>query len=152
MAGLSYGEAEEIFNFRILMESEVVAASAKRMRTATLERAGTLCEEFAACKDPSLWSSLNREFHLCLYRDSGLIYHLSVIGNAFDRTERYVNTQLRLARGVERATIEHRAILDACERGDSWAAAQLTREHIAGVRDVLLQQLDQDAQSQHPSQ
>jgi DNA-binding GntR family transcriptional regulator len=142
VAGISLREAEEIFNFRILMESKVIAASVPRMAAGSLKQAMTLCEEFSACKDPSLWSDLNRKFHYCLYQDSGLTYHLSVIENAFDRTERYVNTQLRLTNGVERATVEHRTILEACERGDAESAARLTGVHIASARDQLLQQLD----------
>jgi len=141
VAGISLREASEIFDFRILMESEVIAASVPKMTSASLSKARAYCDEFRRTDDSKKWSKLNRKFHYSLYRDSGLKYHLDMIDNALDRTERYVDTQLSISHGVEKAHREHLAILEACENGNAELAARLTREHISGVRDELLEHL-----------
>lgn len=141
VAGISLREASEIFDFRILMEGEVIGASVPNMTSASLSKARGYCEEFHRTEDSKNWSKLNRKFHYSLYRDSGLKYHLAMIDNALDRTERYVHAQLSISQGVAKAHDEHLAILEACENGNAELASRLTREHISSVRDELLEHL-----------
>lgn len=138
VSGLSIDEIREIFEFRALLESHVVALAVPRMTPATLAEARTCCVAFAEETDSSRWGALNRQFHYALYRDSGRRYHLRVIDAALDRVDRYLRAQITLTDGMERARREHEGILDACVASDAAKAAELIRAHILGASESLV--------------
>lgn len=142
VARLSAKEAAEIFDFLSLLESEVIATAVPRLSAASLLEVRRQYEAFRDSRDPYEWGELNRGFHYALYRDSGLDYHLRAIDNALDRVERYLRTQLIATDGHDRANREHLQILTACEQGNAARAAYLTRRHIDGAKDTLLEFLD----------
>ena len=142
VAGLSVEEAAEIFDFRSLLEGEIIAASVPKMTSASLLEARQHCQDFMDSDDPLEWGELNRRLHYALYRDSGLTYHLKVIDNALDRVERYLRAQLLMTDGLDLANREHLAILSACESGDAALAAERTRQHIQGAKHTLIDFLE----------
>lgn len=137
VAGLSIEEATEIFEFRALVEGEVIRRAVPRMSASILAEARAYCEKFAASPDPMQWGGLNRKFHWALYSACDLPYHLGVVDNAMDRVDRYLRAQLLLTDGMEKANREHLAILDACEAGDADLACALTRAHIDDAKVSL---------------
>ncbi|MCC5987925.1 MAG: GntR family transcriptional regulator [Pararhodobacter sp.] len=137
VSGLSLDEASEIFDFRALLEPEVIRHAVPRMTQTVLEEARTFCEAFARDENPMNWGDLNRRFHSTLYEASGLSFHMEVLNNALDRVEPYLRAQLLLSDGMDRANREHRGILEACAAGDGERAAELTRAHIQGARNSL---------------
>ncbi len=137
VAGLSLDEASEIFDFRALVEAQVIRKAVPNMTKAVLEEAREYLVQFSAAEDPMEYGDLNRKFHETLYGASNLNYHLSVIDNSMDRIDRYLRAQLILSDGMERANREHLGILEACERGDAEAAADLTAAHITGAKTSL---------------
>ncbi|MGR3761759.1 GntR family transcriptional regulator [Roseobacteraceae bacterium NS-SX3] len=141
VSGLSAEEAREIFDFRALIEPEVIRRAVPQMQQETLDQARQHLEAFSGCSDPMAWGALNRDFHATLYRQSGLVYHLDVIENAMDRVDRYLRAQLVLSNGMERAHDEHMAIWEACASGNASLAAERTRQHIIGARDSLIQNI-----------
>ena len=145
VSGLSASEASEIFDFRSLVEGDVVFRAVPRMTEADLETARDYCQRFAASTEPMEWGNLNRSLHAALYRPCGLSYHLSVIENAMDRVDPYLRAQLVLSNGMDRAIREHNAILDACVKRDAEKAAQLTRAHIEGAKISFLDHLNGQA-------
>lgn len=138
VAGLSADEAAEIFDFRALVEPDIVRHAVRRMTPEDLAEAGRTCAAFRGCADPMEWGALNRAFHAALYRPSGLGYFIEVAHNAMDRVDRYVRAQLVMSDGMGRAGEEHDAILAACRAGDAEGAADLMRRHIVGAKLSLL--------------
>lgn len=141
VAGLSADEAVEIFDFRALVEPEMIRRAVPKMTPETLDRARGHCEAFAQSGAPLDWSDLNRAFHATLMEASGLSYHLEVVANAMDRIDRYLRAQLILSGGVALANDEHREILRLCAAGDADGAAEMTRRHIEGARASFLEHL-----------
>jgi DNA-binding GntR family transcriptional regulator len=141
VAGISPEAAGEIFDFRAMLESHVIAVSVPRMSRETLTEARGYLQDFSDSSDPMEWGRLNRLFHTALYRDSGLSYHLGIIDTTLDRIDRYLRAQLSLSNGVARANNEHIAILEACEAGQAELAAHLTRRHILGAKANLMENL-----------
>lgn len=142
VAGLSAGEAAEIFDFRKLIEPEVIRRAVPRMSRELLAEARRYHEAFSASPNPMEWGDLNRSFHGALYKASGLTYHMEIIHNAMDRIDRYLRAQLVLSNGMERANREHTGIIEACERGDGATAARLTSQHIEGAKQSLLSHIN----------
>ena len=137
VAALSMQEAGEIFDFRALLEAEVIRQAVPNMTPEILDQAQEFLERFSAASDPMEYGDLNRGFHATLYRASGRPYHLNVIENSMDRIDRYLRAQLVLSGGMSRADREHQAILDACRQGQADVAAQLTADHILGAKVSL---------------
>lgn len=142
VATLSIDEIAEIFEFRALIEPEVIALSVARISEKALAAARLSCAAFAREPEAGRWGRLNRDFHEALYRDAGRPYYLQVVNAALDRVDRHSRAQLVLTDGMERARVEHLAILDACERRDATAAAELTRAHILAAGRSLIDFLD----------
>lgn len=142
VSGLSKEEAMEIFDFRALIEPELIRRAVPVMTPQALAEAAAHCAEFSKSDDPLKWGDINREFHVSLYAPSKLGYHLEVLGNAMDRIDPYLRAQLVLSKGMERANAEHLDILAACEKGDADTAAELTRRHIVGARASFLGHMD----------
>ncbi|MCR4268675.1 GntR family transcriptional regulator [Nitratireductor sp. ZSWI3] len=143
VAALSSAEVEEIFEFRALIESEIVRLAVPRLTPEHLAEAQRHLQAFASERDPSLWGEINRNFHYSLYAAADRPYHLQVIRSSLDRVDRYLRAQLTLTDGIGRARAEHQAIYDVCAGGNADEAARLTRAHILDASRSLLAFLDQ---------
>ena len=139
VAGLSIGEIEEIFEFRALIEAEVMRLAVPNLDRETLERARHYCDAFDRETDPHRWGEINRAFHTSLYEAARRPYYLQNVRSSLDRIDRYLRAQLTFTNGVPRAGREHEAILSACEKGDADLASRLTRDHVLDAGKSLME-------------
>jgi DNA-binding GntR family transcriptional regulator len=130
VAGLSIEEIDEIFEFRALVEAEVMRLAVPNLDQERLAAARRYREEFVQETDSARWGEINRSFHYTLYAASRRPYYLQIVGTSLDRIDRYLRAQLSLTNGVMRADREHLAILEACLNGDAALASRLTRDHV----------------------
>lgn len=130
VAGLSIEEIDEIFEFRALVEAEVIRLAVPNLDHATLAVARGYCEEFGQETDSARWGEINRRFHYSLYAASQRPYYLQIVRTSLDRIDRYLRAQLTLTNGMMRAKREHEAILAACLNRDAGLASRLTRDHV----------------------
>lgn len=138
VSSLSVEAIEEVFEFRALIEPEVLRLAIARMSEAALARAAEFAAAFATEPDSARWGDLNRRFHYALYEDSARPYYLSTISAALDRVDRYSRIQLVVTDGMARARREHEAILAAAVARDADRAAALTRAHILAAGRSLV--------------
>ncbi|MCW0000077.1 GntR family transcriptional regulator [Pararhizobium sp. YC-54] len=130
VAGLSIEEIDEIFEFRALVEAEVIRLAVPNLDHDTLAAARGYCEEFGQETDSARWGEINRRFHYSLYAASQRPYYLQIVRTSLDRIDRYLRAQLTLTNGMMRAKREHEAILAACLNRDAGLASRLTRDHV----------------------
>ncbi|MBS7537668.1 GntR family transcriptional regulator [Ancylobacter lacus] len=142
VASLSIEEIREVFEFRALIEPEVLRLSIARISDDALAEARGFAEAFATEANSAKWGDLNRQFHYRLYEEARRPYYLQTIRAALDRVDRYLRAQLVLTSGMDRARQEHQQILDACIARDGERAAELTRAHILGACDSLVRFLE----------
>jgi DNA-binding GntR family transcriptional regulator len=138
VAGLSIEEIEEIFEFRALIEAEVIRLAVPNLDREILAKARRYCDAFDRETDPHRWGEINRNFHYGLYEASRRPYYLQNVRSSLDRIDRYLRAQLSFTNGVPRAGREHEAILHACEKGDADLASRLTRNHILDAGRSLM--------------
>jgi DNA-binding GntR family transcriptional regulator len=148
VSSMSAREIAEIFEFRALVEPTIIELAVPQMSEESLRLGEDYCTQFAVETEPARWGDLNRLFHATLCRDCQRPYYLSVMDKTNDRVERYVRAHLVLTQGMERARVEHRAIMDACLRRDAALAAQLTREHVTEAGRSLTAFLQEQAGKQ----
>ncbi|MEO3388501.1 GntR family transcriptional regulator [Mesorhizobium sp. CAU 1741] len=136
--GLNPDEIREIFEFRALLEPDVIRLSVPHQSAKTLEDAAELYERFSTETNPALWSDLNTLFHGALYRDCNRPYYLWVVARSNDLVQRYVRHQLELTDGMAEANKQHADILRACQMRDPDLAAARTRHHILYACERLI--------------
>lgn len=147
VSSLSLDEISEMFEFRALLEGEIIRQAVDVISDETLAKAKDYANQFARVTDSNLWGNLNRQFHYTLYKDCKKPYHLQIISNALDNVSRYLRAQLVLTAGIERARKEHAGILNAAINRDGEAASELTRAHILGASRSLIEFLEKDRQN-----
>ncbi|MCZ4271090.1 GntR family transcriptional regulator [Maritalea porphyrae] len=141
VSSLSADEVQEIFEFRALLEGEVIRHAVKNMDDATLAIAKKHCDAFSNETDSAKYGELNRIFHYALYERANRPYHLHVVKTTLDRIESYLRAQLVLTDGMSRARREHIGILEACVERNADLASKLTQEHILGASESLINYL-----------
>jgi len=143
VSGLSSEEATELFEFRLLVEPELIRRAVPQLSAPVIRKVRSYCTAFSESTDPMTWGDLNREFHYEIYSASRFKFHLNAIDNAMNRLERYLRAQLVMSDGMARANDEHFGILEACESGNADHASELTASHIRGARDSFLEHFSQ---------
>ncbi|MCK0197549.1 GntR family transcriptional regulator [Ancylobacter sp. 6x-1] len=135
---LSIAEIREIFEFRALLEPEMLRHSIPRLSEEALDKAREAAHAFATEPDSAQWGELNRRLHYSLYEEAGRPFYLQSISAALDRVDRYSRAQLVLTSGMQKAVEEHRLIIEACAARDVEMAVRLTHDHIMGACESLI--------------
>jgi DNA-binding GntR family transcriptional regulator len=79
VSSLSLDEISEMFEFRALLEGEIIRQAVDVISDETLAKAKDYANQFARVTDSNLWGNLNRQFHYTLYKDCKKPYHLQII-------------------------------------------------------------------------
>jgi DNA-binding GntR family transcriptional regulator len=92
---------------------------------------------------------LNHQFHLTLYDASGRRHLCELIRMLRYRSQHYLHVYTAEVDvgHLPQTPGEHRAILEACKRGDAEQAAALTREHVAEAGRVIVEHARQRDES-----
>lgn len=130
------GPVELMEMFEVMAEFEAVCGrlAAKRISDAALadlHDANAKCQLAVTARDPASYYVENERFHKIIYRESGNGFLATETGNLHRRLQPFRRQQLRLRGRMAQSMEEHRAILDALERGDCEAAANALRGHVA---------------------
>lgn len=137
----SIAEIEELFELRALIETDLVRRAVPRLTSQDIHQAVAILDAFEdalASGDVGAWGELNWRLHSTLYAPSKRALTMRTLERLHHHTDRYARMQLALTHGESRANAEHRAIVGACRKRDSRAAAKLMRAHILGAGQSLV--------------
>jgi DNA-binding FadR family transcriptional regulator len=127
---------DDVVRTRIVLESAVVEALAADPARVTTDAHDVLDAMDAVDLAPGEFLALDAQLHLALAEASGNVVIAAMMAGLRTSIESYV--QSGAARIVDwegmaaRLRLEHRAILDAVERGDPSSARTLIHDHITG--------------------
>lgn len=141
---MSAEEAYDVFDLRLRLEPDAVAAAALRLTAGAVEQAGRVLQALDAAAtghDPGA-GRMNRAFHMALLRPCGRPVTLQTLERLQAIAERYVVCHLAPQGRVERASAEHAALFQAWAAGDASRARELTTRHITATLDDLRTELD----------
>lgn len=143
-------ELQDIYDVRTALEEMATRLAVPLMTEATLSELTSLVEQMEnAAGDVVTVVELNHQFHLSLYAASGR-NHLCELNRMLRyRTQHYLHlyiVEVELGH-LPRTQGEHRAILEACKRGDAEEAAALMREHVAQVGHAIIEYVRQRDES-----
>lgn len=135
---LSVEEIAELYELRILLEELITRHAVPNCTAEDLASAETVLKDMDREKDPVRWLSLNRDFHLCLYRASHRERLLKFASHLRVIVERYLRLSLGILKGFDIAQREHRAILAAYRAGNAELAARHVGAHLRRTADFIV--------------
>jgi DNA-binding GntR family transcriptional regulator len=143
VAPVSPADLEELAVMRVTLEAEAIRLAVPRMTSERFARLEGLLAEmahYAVEKDYRRWVVPHAAFHRALTEPAGERF-AAVLAQLFDHAERY--RRMHIGHGPTAwATLDHRAILDACEAGDRHDAGRLLAQHFARTAFEVIDELD----------
>lgn len=132
---LSAEEAYDVFDLRLKIEPDAVAAAAARATPDDRKIARLALETLNASTmaHGADVGSLNRAFHMALVRPCGRPVTLQMAERLQIIAERYVVKHLEPMGRSDRALSEHAALFDFWASGDAGKAAAMSAAHIAST-------------------
>ena len=146
---VSLEEANEIYEVRAALESQIGRLAAERAKPAQLERMRAIVKRMHAAgrnRDPDAYFPLNIEFHEMLAEASGnrsLAAHYRRVVNELNLYRREaIQRNLDV---IPVSTREHEAVVEAITKGDAALAARLLYDHVINSRSRLPEKYRQAA-------
>ena len=138
---VSLEEANEIYEVRAALESQIGRLAAERAKPAQLERMRAIVKRMHAAgrkRDPDAYFPLNIEFHELLAEAAGnrsLAAHYRRVVNELNLYRREaIQRNLDV---IPVSTREHEAVVEAITKGDAARAARLLYDHVINSRSRL---------------
>jgi DNA-binding GntR family transcriptional regulator len=147
---LNADELQDIYDIRVALEEMAARLAVPFVTEAILTELASLIEQIENHRgDVATLVKLNHQFHLTLYAASGRRHLCELIRMLRYRSQHYLHVYTaEVDEGhLPQTPGEHRAILEACRRGDAEQAATLTREHVAEAGRVIVEHARQRDES-----
>lgn len=128
---LSVADLEDLYVMRLALEGVAGRLGAEQLAPEDLEAMRQMLPamaEVVAQADPVAWLELDWAFHRTLYRAAQRPRLLQTIHQLREEARRYRTVGLSLPRALEVSLHEHRAMIEACERGDREEVEALIRQ------------------------
>lgn len=137
---MSADDLDKLYFARALIEGETIFHAVPHLTEEDLQRLAGLVSSMRQAtlnEDVSTYITLNRQFHLDIYKPLNNPHLLQVIQNLWKRSELYRYHLMTATHDTERVHREHEAILDACYRRDQAAAREIATLHIRHTQEEL---------------
>ena len=143
VAPISAGEAQEIVELRVALESLALRLAIPNSDARIVHRAAEILDDLDRETDVARWSGLNWEFHAALYQPAERPRLLEMIRQQHAHVDRYMRLILSTLRHQDRSQEEHRALLSAYEGRDTDRAVGTLAQHIEAAGVLLIAHLRQ---------
>ena len=141
VAQFSVAEVEEIYDLRRLLEGDLLARAVPRMDAAALEVAETALLAAERGAGGPRWSELDDLFHAALYAPAARPRQLGMVSGLRGAVRRYQAGHEALPAQTEAWLCDHRAILAACQAGNTAEASRLLSSHLERAGRLVLSAL-----------
>jgi len=131
VATMSPEEIEEVYEIRILLETNAAQRALKRMSESELREICDIQEKMVETSELDVWIGLNDLFHQAIYKPSGWTRLVSVIEMLRNLTTPYVRMYVSDQFDRHAADLEHAEIVAAVEARDTVGLKAVLRRHLA---------------------
>ena len=145
VAELKPEEITEVFELRVLLETEIARHSIVRRTEADIARVYELADRMRKLAETPpdaaavvSWYDLNSAFHETLLQPAGYPHHMRALETARGLIEAYIRAETRFTGDFQQAQHEHAQLAQAFVNGHSAQFIELIREHSYHTRDRLL--------------
>jgi len=137
---LSAEDLRDIYDIRATLEAMATRLAVPRMTSATLTQLHAYFEQIDSHLGEILTLiKLNHAFHITIYGASERRHLCDLTSILRYRTQHYLVAFISDIGGMPQAQVEHKAIIDACERGDADDAASKIFNHVNNVGNALIE-------------
>ena len=133
---LSLEEAEQIYLMRIALETLLLRTAVPNLAAVDLVKAENAMRLIDHETDAYQWMRLNWEFHLALYKPANLTHVVEALAKLYINSTRYF-VVFSIFDYQARSQDEHKAILEACKKGDAEQACNLLEAHLVASQNAL---------------
>jgi DNA-binding GntR family transcriptional regulator len=123
-------QLEEIVALRLLLEVDLAQHAARSATGDVLTAARPLYDEMLNAPDPATWATLNRDFHLTLYRAAGRPREFEMVRSLVDASMLFVDVAQHGRANRERANDDHLRLLELFALRDDIGVGELMHEHV----------------------
>jgi DNA-binding GntR family transcriptional regulator len=138
---LDPGLVLEVTEMRAALEGLALHHALPRLGRADLDLARAALVAGEASDQIAVWEAANRRFHLAITAPCGMPRLMAAIGDLHQSTARFLFATWKHLDWQPRSDNEHRAILDAIERGDRKKARALLKSHVREAGRALIEHL-----------
>jgi len=138
---LDPGLVLEVTEMRAALEGLALHHALPRLGRADLDLARAALVAGEASDQIAVWEAANRRFHLAITAPCGMPRLMAAIGDLHQSTARFLFATWKHLDWQPRSDNEHRAILDAIERGDRKRARALLKSHVREAGRALIEHL-----------
>jgi len=138
---LDVGVVLEVTEMRAALEGLALHHAFPRIGRADLDAAHQALVEGEASSQIAAWEAANRRFHLAITAPCGMSRLMASIGDLQRSGARFLFATWKKLDWQPRSDSEHRAILDAIERGDNRSARELLEAHVREAGRALVERL-----------
>jgi DNA-binding GntR family transcriptional regulator len=137
---ISLKDIYEIYQFRLIIESQMIKISRRNLEKTVLERFRNFFIEFET-REFSIaeWVKTDRDMHCYIVEASGNDYLRGIYATIMDLIQRMRITSGKMPHRMKETNREHVIILDALLAGEDDKAAELMAAHITSSRDAVLE-------------
>jgi DNA-binding GntR family transcriptional regulator len=133
IAQATVADLEDTYRVRLLLEPLAVELAVPALTSADLSRLRSEFELTRIAIDAADWRDHrvhHRAFHFTIYNRCDSAWVLRFTEMLWTNSERYQRMTTQIRGELNERLVEHRAILDACERGDAAAGAESMHAHL----------------------
>ncbi len=141
----SIAEIGEIFDLRILIETDLFRRAIPQMSLADFEKCDKILSQMEASYDEddvARWGTLNHQYHGALYAAAGRTLSAEILERINLQSDRYVRLHLSVMEQREPAKEEHRELLKLARERKAAAACDLLAAHIERTKNELLELIE----------
>ncbi len=141
----SIAEIGEIFDLRILIETDLFRRAIPQMSLADFEKCDAILSQMEASYDEddvARWGTLNHQYHGALYAAAGRTLSTEILERINLQSDRYVRLHLSVMEQREPAKEEHRELLKLARERKETAACELLAAHIERTKNELLELIE----------
>lgn len=131
----------EVSEMRATLESLALHHALPRLSKSDIEVARQALAECEASDQIAVWESANRRFHLAITAPCSMPRLMESIGDLHRSDARFLFATWKQLDWQPRSGAEHRAILDAVERGNGKRARTLLESHVREAGRALVEHL-----------
>lgn len=138
VAGRTVDDLLETLDIRIALETRAIRLALPNLTAQDFKVAREIMRRYDQSENPRLWTELNLEFHMTLYRPCGRPRLARMIEELVRGISIHLRHYISHTVGRRNPQAEHKDLLKACVARDTDLAVELTEQHIERTKASLI--------------
>lgn len=131
-------DAGEIFDLRIILESDILKNSIPNLTAEQLHELKKICTRGDGISDIIEYGEFNTTFHTALYAGVEKPRQIDIIKSLWNNASRYSSILRIGGRHFRQSQAEHRAMTELASKGDVMGAAEILKKHLSSASEEII--------------